>query len=269
MKKTILLAVIALLGFAATAMAQRMVDVYDKSGNLIFTAAIAQVDKLQVEHVNILGEWVDDFRKDMSWQTLTLNENNTGWFSTKEGDVDRFNYTFDGKRLSFVEGRSVDVEAGDVMAWYDPESGRLETFRFRPDFTYSKTVANGRWDCYVNKERDDLYLTYIFNGNEFELYIRAWRVRLKGTFTHTDGVLRLNITQGWNIDDTGVAFGGEDYIDLETMELINGYQWSETPEEALEMYKEELAERLFVIDSVNNVGYTSNFGLGYFAVKVK
>lgn len=186
---------------------------------------------------SVYGTWVNDLAHE-SEDVLVINENGTGSLYRED-----FTFTYDDK-LDSIHIRNVyqgGVEEitsykvsflGDVMTWSYTEEVADGIFHvnyevwYKEGGNFSRKVADGRYDLFTDASASDTMAVYIFKGNKVDLYIIAWGEHLSGTFTHENGVLTMNFTEGKCLSSepdhlSWFAPG----LDPETLEPYAGYEW--------------------------------------------
>lgn len=226
---------------------------------LTFTAC--QPDNGEMSSKDLTGIWVNTLVPGDYVETLTITKDgNYSIASVNWKDEGKYTYEdgklfFDEKEADYFEVNSVC--GGNAMTWYyeEDETGHKDFafIWFRKEAKFSKKLKEGRWNAYIVPE--DYIASYIFKGQEFDLYITAWGVHLKGTYTHENGVLTLNITESykaWEITAgyKGWAAGG---MDPETFELKSPYKWYSFDKggEDWSLYAEPFITSTFAIDTDN------------------
>ena len=215
---------------------------------------------------SVYGTWVSSLTDEHS--TLVINENGTGSLYREE-----FTFTYDGK-LDSIHIRNVyqGIEEitsykvsflGDIMTWSFTEENGYTYYEvwYKEGGNYSRKVTDARYDLFTDASAGDTMAVYIFKGNKVDLYIIAWGEHLSGTFTHENGVLTLNITEGKCLSaepDHRSWFAPG--LDPETLEPYAGYEWYDMmslDEWAAEQFndaKDMFSKMTFVLTS-DNEGY--------------
>ena len=215
---------------------------------------------------SVYGTWVSSLTDGHS--TLVINENGTGSLFK-----DEFTFTYDSK-LDSIHIRNVyqGVEEitsykvsfyGDIMTWTFTEEDGYTYYEvwYKEGGNFSRKVADGRYDLFTNASAKDTMAVYIFNGNKVDLYIIAWGEHFSGTFTHENGLLTLDITEGKCLSEESdhrswFAPG----MNPETLEPYAGYEWYDMmnlDEWTSELYvdaKDMFSKMTFVLTS-DNEGY--------------
>lgn len=182
---------------------------------------------------SVYGTWVNDLAHE-SEDVLVINENGTGSLYRED-----FTFTYDGK-LDSIHIRNVYGEGheeitsykvtflGDIMTWsYTEENGYVSyEIWYKEGGNFSRKVADGRYDLFTDASADDTMAVYIFKGNKVDLYIIAWGEHLSGTFTHENGVLTMNFTEGKCLSSESDHLSWfAPGLDPETLEPYAGYEW--------------------------------------------
>jgi len=251
MKRILFFLSLSLLAFTACDNAQ------DEENNSVITTSLT-------------GTWVTDLAESGKGGELIFNADGTG---TLYGDD--FSYNFDSKldslHISSQIQESVQITAykielqGDIMTWsFTDEEGYSEYYVwFKQGGEFNRKVADGRYDLFTDASASDTMGVYFFKGNTVDVYIIAWGQHLSGTFTHENGVLTMNFTEGECLSSqpdhiSWFAPG----LNPETLEPYGGYEWydmNSLDEWASELYndtKSLLNKVSFVLTSSNN-GYGS------------
>ena len=218
---------------------------------------------------SVYGTWVSSLTDDHS--TLVINENGTGSLYR-----DNFTFTYDGQLDSLhiknvYQGGIEEITSykvsfmGDIMTWsYTEENGFVyyEVW-YKEGGNFSRKVANGRYDLFTDASADDTMAVYIFDGNKVDFYIIAYGEHFTGTYTHENGLLTMNFTEGKCLSsesDSRSWFAPG--MDPETLEPYAGYEWydmTSLDDWALETYNEDrvrFSEQTFVLAS-DTEGYGS------------
>ncbi len=221
----------------------------------------------QEDSASLAGTWLRDLVD--GEPALVINENGTG---TLYGDD--FTYTYDSKQDSiFIETRiqgmvektSYKVTLGDIMTWsWTDENDHVSLdVWYKEGGNYSRKVANGRYDMFRDLSANDTSAVFIFNGNKVDFYIIAYGEHFSGTYTHENGVLRMNFTQGICLSDNNESRSWfAPGLDPETLEPYAGYEWydmTSLDDWTMQMFNEEkrrFGEVTFVLVSDRD-GYGS------------
>ncbi len=221
---------------------------------------------------SVYGTWVNDLARE-SADKLVINENGTGSIYRED-----FTFTYDDKLDSIhihnvYQGGVEEITSykvsflGDVMTWSYTEEVAEGIFYvnyevwYKEGGNFSRKVAEARYDLFTDASAEDTMAVYIFKGNKVDVYIIAWGEHLTGTFTHENGVLSMNITEGKCLSSESdhrswFAPG----LDPETLEPFGGYEWYDMnsldlwAQEQYEDAKDMLSKVTFVLTS-DNEGY--------------
>jgi len=79
---------------------------------------------------------------------------------------------------------------------------------------------NGTWICYKNGS--NIAVALILDGKNCDYQITSWGERYTGTYTYSDGVLKMHITKFWS---TINSEGKNTFPDDETS--LDNFQWTE------------------------------------------
>ena len=140
----------------------------------------------------------------------------------------------------------------------------------------SGTSLEGRWDGVMDESqvgKGDQRLTFIFKGNNVDVYIVAWGDHLKGTYTYQNNILNINVTEAWDALIKKANYSGwsmaDGALDPETFELKYTedlpYRWYEMEEEQRQEDIEFLSNIDFTI--TGNGKATSNTPMPLIYVK--
>ncbi|MBR5706878.1 MAG: hypothetical protein IKX55_04825 [Bacteroidaceae bacterium] len=220
---------------------------------------------------SVYGTWVNDLARESADQ-LVINENGTGTLYRET-----FTFTYDDKVDSIhieniYDGGVKEITSykvsflGDVMTWSYTEEEMGHVFYevwYKEGGNFGRKVSDARYDLFTDASAEDTMAVYIFKGNKVDVYIIAWGQHLSGTFTHENGVLSMNITEGKCLSSESdhrswFAPG----LDPETLEPFGGYEWynmASLDDWTMQSYnqtKDMLSKVTFVLTSDNN-GYGS------------
>lgn len=222
---------------------------------------------------SVYGTWVNDLTGRLE-DRLVINENGTGSIYRED-----FTFTYDDK-LDSIHIRNVyqGIEEitsykvsflGDVMTWSYTEEVAEGIFHvnyevwYKEGGNFSRKVAEARYDLFTDASAEDTMAVYIFKGNTVDLYIIAWGTHLSGTYTHENGVLTMNLTEGYCLSsDSDHRSWFAPGMDPETLQPNEGYEWynMETldadTKRLFNNYKDMLSKVTLVLTSDNN-GYGS------------
>ena len=194
---------------------------------------------------DLVGEWVNTNPNEAF--TLTFYDDGkfkqdygydvefTGTWGMRGADVIG---TFLGNDASTSRDSQVRLLGGKnalVIRFGDPNEMTDQLF-YRKGATTIKSgkLKDGRYDAFHNGIRNvgnnEKTFTFLIKGKEMELYVFAWGIHLKGTYSIENGYLKYNVTQGWYAVDTvkGGWDYGEAYINFEDYTFENkDYAWAE------------------------------------------
>ena len=116
---------------------------------------------------------------------------------------------------------------------------------------------DGRWDGVMDESevgKGMQRLTFIFNGNNVDVYIVAWGDHIKGTYTYENNILNVNVTEAWDALIKTESYSGwnmaDGALDPETFEL------KYTDELPYRWYAMEEDEKKKDIEFLSNIDFT-------------
>ena len=176
---------------------------------------------------NIVGTWTingtDDSHTYIFTKTdVTISYNSQvgykGAYTLKDGLLTIQENTFKPVLLKKNNVLILKIVAKDNNDKEYEELGMI-LYRKGAAISVSSDEIQGDWRWYMFGDTEFTRTGMKFNGNKFELVIVPWVEKYVGTFTYANGIISLNVTDGFTSREEGTGYGsGEGDMDPNTLE---------------------------------------------------
>lgn len=165
---------------------------------------------------DLIGTWTSNstdfvYAATFTADDVTLTENGQQTFKgqyTVENGVVKF-----GVGLESAPGLLYDKSVLIMKSISTDDRGRKETlgmilFKQGKEINIPKEDIQGQWCWYSVFINDEIIRTAIkFEGDNFELIITPWGERYVGTYVYSNGIIKLNVSDGYTSREEGTGNG--------------------------------------------------------------